>query len=167
MTLRASLLRAVNAARKIPQQLGVRTVRVWIRSSVRTLPALIPGGSTTNIDVELDPRPAVRELDSVDPSYWGAEAAGLTSGVAFADLYEIGPITPEHGSGGYSWDELRPLTTTTTDTTRIVLADVEAGGKLGTTGVEFELVAAKGQDKGRAFRWMLLVRRTRTHSTDG
>lgn len=167
MTLRTSLLRAVNAARRVPQNLGLRTIRVWIRSSERALPALIAGGSTTNTDVELDPRPAVRELDTVDASYWGAEAAGLASGFAQSEIYEIGPITPDYGAGGYSWGDLRPLVTTTTDTTRIVLADAEAGGKLGTTAVECELVQVRGQDKGRALRWMLLVRRCRPNATDG
>lgn len=167
MTLRTSLLAVAGRARAIPQALGLRTIRVWTRGSVRTTSALIDGGSTTNTDVELSPRPAVRELDTVDASYWGAEAAGLTAGYALADLFEVGPITPDHTGGGYTWAELRPLTTTPTNASRILLADDAAGGKLGTAKVEFEIVAVKGQDKGRSFRWMLLVRRCRTHSTDG
>ena len=167
VTLRASLLRAVNAARAVPQSLGLRTIRVWVRSSIRTLPALLPGGTTSSTDVEMVPRPAVRELDTVDASYWGAEASGLVSGFAQSEIYAIGPITPDHVSGGYSWSDLRPLVTTTTDTTRFVLADAEAGGKLGTTPIEFELVQARGQDKDRSVRWMLLVRRCRPNATDG
>lgn len=167
MTLRSSLLAVAERVRAIPQSLGMRTVRVWIRGSVRTMPALLDGGTTTNTDTELSPRPAVRELDTVDPSYWGAEAAGLASGYANAELFEIGPITPDHASGGYAWSDLRPLTTTPTNASRILLADAEAGGKLGTTKIEFELLEIKGQDKGRSFRWMLLVRRCRTHSVNG
>ena len=167
MTARAGLLRIVNRARAIPQALGLRTIRVWIRSSVRTRPALLTGGTTTTTDVEITPRPAVVRLDSVDPSYWGAEAIGLVQGQALVELYRIGPITPEHASGGYSLTDLVPLTTTTTNASRIALADDAAGGMLGTTPVEFEVVALKGQDKGRSFRWEMLVRRVRTHSTDG
>lgn len=167
MTLRPGLLRVVERARAIPQRLGLRTIRVWIRASVRTVPALLPGGSTTNTDVELSPRPAVVELETADPSYWGAEAAGLTSGFALSEVYQIGPITPEHASGGYSLSDLVPLTSTPTNASRVVLADEAAGGKLGTSGVEFEVVSIKGQDKGRSLRWMLLVRRVRTHSTNG
>lgn len=167
MSLRDSLLRVAARARAIPQALGLRTIKVWIRSSTRTTAALITGGTTTNTDVELSPRPAVVELESVDPSYWGAEAAGLVQGTALAELYQIGPITPDHATGGYSWSELRPLATTPKNASRFLLADADAGGKLGTSAVEFELVSIKGQDKGRSFRWMLLVRRCRTHATNG
>jgi hypothetical protein len=48
-----------------------------------------------------------------------------------------------------------------------LLADADGTGKLGTNGVEFELIAIKGQDKGRSFRWMLLVRRVRAQGTNG
>ncbi len=167
MTLRAGLLRIVDRARAIPQALGLRTIRVWIRSSVRTVAALLPGGTTTATDVELSPRPAVVEIETVDPSYWGAEAVGLTSGYSHAELYQIGPVTPSYAGGGYTWSDLRPLITTPTDATRVLLADTEAGGKLGTTAVEYELVSVRGQDKGRSLRWMLLVRRVRTHSING
>ena len=60
-----------------------------------------------------------------------------------------------------------PLTTTTTQASRVLLADAETGGLLGTTPVEFEVVSVKGQDKGRSLRWELLVRRVRNHETDG
>lgn len=167
MTPRSSLLAAVEAARAIPQALGLRTIRVWVRSSVRSRAALLAGGSTANADTELVPRPAVVRLETVDPSYWGAEAVGLVQGTALAELYQIGPITPDHASGGYAFSDLVPLTTTPTDASRVLLADDAAGGSLGTDPVEFEVVSIKGQDKGRSFRWELLVRRARTHSVDG
>lgn len=167
MTARAALLRVASRARGVPERLGLRTIRVWIRSSTRTTAALLTGNTTTNTDTELSPRPAVVELEAADPSYWGAEAAGLTNGYGLAELYQIGPVTPDHASGGYSWSELRPLATTPTNASRVLLADAESGGKLGTSAVEFELVSIKGQDKGRSLRWMLLVRRCRTHATNG
>ncbi len=167
MTLRGSLLRAVERARAIPQALGLRTIRVWIRSSVRTRPALLTGGTIANTDVELVPRPAVVRLDTVDPSYWGAEAVGLTQGLALSEVYQIGPITPAHATGGYAYADLVPLTSTPTDASRVLLADAEAGGTLGTTPIEFEVVSLKGQDKGRSLRWEMLVRRVREHGTNG
>jgi hypothetical protein len=165
--LRGSLLAAVEAARAIPEALGLRTIRVWIRAATRTQPALVPGGVTSTVDTELAPRPAVVRLETVDPSYWGAEAVGLVQGTALAEVYQIGPITPAHDGGGYSYADLVPLTTTTTQASRVLLADAEAGGLLGTTPVEFEVVSVKGQDKGRSLRWELLVRRVRNHETDG
>jgi hypothetical protein len=167
MTFRNAALAAASAARAIPQALGLRTIRVWIRQSTRSNAALLPGNTTSNVDVEIVPRPAVVEQETVDGSYWGAEAAGLVGGVANAELYQIGPVTPDWGPGGYSWTDLRPITTTPSRATRFLLADVDGTGKLGTTGVEFELVAIKGQDKGRSFRWMLLVRRVRAQGTNG
>lgn len=167
MTLRAGLLRAIERARAIPQSLGLRTIRVWIRSSTRTRPALLDGGTTSNVDVELSPRPAVVRLETVDPSYWGAEAVGLAQGLTQFELYQIGPITPAHDGGGYSLSDLIPLTSTPTSASRVLLADESAGGMLGTTPVEFEVVSLKGQDKGRSFRWEMLVRRVRNHATDG
>lgn len=167
MSLRLAALAAANAARAIPERLGLRTIRVWIRQSTRSNAALLPGNTTANVDTEIVPRPAVVEQETVDGSYWGAEAAGLVSGYANAELYEIGPITPDYGPRGYSWTDLRPLTTTPARATRFLLADVDGTGKIGTTGVEFELVAIKGQDKGRSFRWMLLVRRVRAQGTNG
>lgn len=167
MTLRLAALAAANAARAIPERLGLRTIRVWIRQSTRSNAALLPGNTTATVDTEIVPRPAVVEQETVDGSYWGAEAAGLVSGYANAELYEIGPITPDYGPRGYSWTDLRPLTTTPSRATRFLLADADGTGKIGTTGVEFELVAIKGQDKGRSFRWMLLVRRVRAQGTNG
>lgn len=167
MSLRASLLKIVGKARGVPSNLGLRTIRVWVRGSVRSKAALITGGTTINTDTEILPTPAVVEQDAVDPSYWGAEAAGLVQGQALSELYQIGPITPSYAGGGYDWTTLKSLTVTTTDAARILLADRDAGGKLGTTPVEFELLAIKGQDKGRSFRWMMLVRRVRTHSVNG
>ena len=167
MGFRESTLAAVAAARAIPQALGLRTIRVWIRQSTRSNAALLSGNTTTNVDAEMVPRPAVVEQETVDGSYWGAEAAGLVSGYANAEVYEIGPVTPDYGPGGYSWTDLRPLTTTPARATRFLLADADSTGKLGTTGVEFELVSIKGQDKGRSFRWMLLVRRVRAQGTNG
>lgn len=167
MSFRDATLRAVQAARKVPQALGLRTIRVWIRAATRTRPALLPGGTTSAVDVEIMPRPAVVQLETVDPSYWGAEAVGLTQGYAQSELFQIGPITPEHTAGGYSKDDLIPLTASTTQASRFLLADERAGGLLGTTGVEFELVQLRGQDKGRNFRWVALVRRVRAQGRDG
>jgi hypothetical protein len=62
---------------------------------------------------------------------------------------------------------LLPLTTTTKTANRILLADDAEGGLLGTVPVEFEIVSVRGQDKGRALRWMLLVRRVREHARNG
>lgn len=167
MGFRESTLAAVAAARGIPQTLGLRTIRVWIRQATRSNAALLPGNTTAYVDTEISPRPAVVEQDTVDGSYWGAEAAGLVSGYANADVYEIGPVTPDYGPGGYAWTDLRPLTTTPARATRFLLADADGTGKLGTGGTEFELVAIKGQDKGRSFRWMLLVRRVRAQAVNG
>lgn len=167
MSLRDDLLPVIEELRQIPADLGFRTIRVWVRGSVRSKAALLTGGTTANTDTEILPTPAVVEQDAVDPSYWGAEAAGLVQGQALSELYLIGPITPSYTGGGHDWASLRPLTTTPTDASRILLADRGAGGKLGTTPVEFELISIKGRDKGRSLRWMLLVRRVRTHSVNG
>jgi hypothetical protein len=167
MSLRDSLLALADSVRSIPATLGLRTIRVWIRSSTCTKAALIAGGSTANTDVEITPRPAVVEQDAVDASYWGAEAAGLVQGQSLTDIYQIGPITPDFAAGGYALGDLLPIRSTPTSASRILLADEAAGGKLGTTAVEFELLAIKGQDKGRSLRWTLLVRRCRTNSVNG
>lgn len=167
MTLRDDLRAIAESVRAIPQEMGLRAIRVWIRAATRTKAALLPGGTTSNADVEIVPRPAVVQLETVDPSYWGAEAVGLTQGYAQSELFQIGPITPEHTAGGYSKDDLIPLTASTTQASRFLLADERAGGLLGTTGIEFELVQLRGQDKGRSFRWMALVRRARAMGRDG
>lgn len=167
MTLRDDLRAIASDVRGIPQAMGLRAIRVWIRASVRSRPALLTGGTVTTTDVEIVPRPAVVAIDTVDPSYWGAQAAGLVGGQALSEFYQIGPVTPPHDGGGYSFGDLVPLTSTTTDASRILLADVDSTGMLGTTPVEFELVTLKGQDKGRSFRWELLVRRVRANNNDG
>lgn len=167
MSFRDSALRAAQSARGIPQRLGLRTIRVWVRRSTRTNAALLTGGAETHADIELEPRPAVSRVETADPSYWGAEAVGLVDGQALAEYYEIGPITPKHSAGGYSIADLLPLTTTTKTANRILLADDAEGGLLGTVPVEFEIVSVRGQDKGRALRWMLLVRRVREHARNG
>jgi len=167
VTLRDNLRGLAERLRGIPQAMGLRAIRVWIRASVRSRPALLTGGTVTTTDVEITPRPAVVAIDTVDPSYWGAATVGLIQGEAQAEFYQIGPITPPHDGGGYSFGDLVPLTSTTTNASRILLADVDSTGMIGTTPVEFELVTLKGQDKGRSFRWEMLVRRVRANNNDG
>lgn len=74
MTLRDDLRAIASDVRGIPQAMGLRAIRVWIRASVRSRPALLTGGTVTTTDVEIVPRPAVVAIDTVDPSYWGAQA---------------------------------------------------------------------------------------------
>lgn len=87
MTLRTDLLPVFDDARQIMQDFGLRTTRVTIR--VRTWSGgKVKLGTPTDVDTEILPRPRVRELDT--------------------RRVKVDKITPQHATGGYSRQQLRP-----------------------------------------------------------
>lgn len=83
MTLRDDLLPVFEGARQLIQDFGLRQHRIWIRAGQwSTNETLL--GALTNTDVELLPRPKVRELGP--------------------NRLEASKITPEFATGG--WDPL-------------------------------------------------------------
>jgi hypothetical protein len=102
MTLRDRLLPLVARARRIPADLGLRTITVSL-VTVTGDGALHKTGTTeTTTTLVITPTPKVRKL-SPERGAWfagGAEVgAGSPGGLA---VYEIGPFTPEHAAGGHS-----------------------------------------------------------------
>jgi hypothetical protein len=87
VTLRDDLLPVFDYGRTLIDDLGLRTTRVILRT--RTWDEGQVGlGELTEVDVELEPRPKVRE-----------KRPGFV---------EVGPITPEYAAGGYAPDAFDP-----------------------------------------------------------
>lgn len=98
MSFRDDVLRAVNAARAVPASLGIRDSRVYLRSKVWTAGSgsdEIGKGTLAATDVEITPRPRVKEL--------------------VGEKLRVGPITPSHSTGGYTPATLSPSDTAGSD----------------------------------------------------
>lgn len=113
MTLRTSLLPVVDNARRLLDNLGLRTnmvtrrLRTWASGEIgRPMPATV-NVDYTDEDITLDPSPKVRRVSAQEVA---------SSGGRYEDTdLVVGPITPAYsgpsGSGGYTTDQLDPVIT--------------------------------------------------------
>ena len=155
MTLRDDMLPVVETIRQIPADSGLRKIRVWVRSQTRTT-AFGLTGTVTNIDTEITPRPKVVR-DPEREGYYGSALARVADGRAMRRVYVIGPITPDHATGGRSIAELLGVTATDSARPLIMLQDDDATGELGTTLVPFKIESFLPSGAGRSFRHELVV----------
>lgn len=125
-TLRDGLLPVFESARTLIDGLGLRTTRV-IRRTKTWSGGQVGLGTLTTTDVELAPRPKVRD-------------AGPGQVV-------VGPITPAFAGGGYDHDDLVPAQTDAQDVIWVLI---------GADGEERPYRWA-GTDSRRAFRYMLTL----------
>jgi len=109
VTLRTDLLPLANTLRTLGADFGVYDVDVVVR--VRTYSGAVNAdgsavSSTTS--TTLSPRPKVRKLSEGEGSYLGGGTLDASNGKLLANEIEVGPITPDHTSGGYTLAELVP-----------------------------------------------------------
>lgn len=126
MALRDGLLPVFDSARTLIDNLGLRTTRV-IRRTRTWSGAEVGLGTVTTTDLELVPRPKVRD--------------------AGPGLVTVGPITPAFASGGYDADDLAPSQTAAQDVVWILI---------GADGTE-TAYRWHGSDSRLAFRYMLTL----------
>jgi len=88
VTLQSSLLPVLDSARTLLDTFGLRQTRVIVRSRTWSS-GEIQVGTAAVVDLELAPRPKVK-------------------GLAGDPVLEVGPITPEHTTGGYTPAQLNP-----------------------------------------------------------
>lgn len=153
MTLRSSLLATVARIRSIPQTLGLRNTTVTV--VVETWSAAVGTSGATlssTVSTVLTPTPRVTAQGDGGASAFGGGYASQSAGGLVATEYEIGPVTPDHTSGGYSWSDLIP----TGDVTKEVYV-VLAGENFTGSGERFEVVP--GSLVGASFRYTFRVRR--------
>jgi hypothetical protein len=126
VTLRDDLLPVVDTARTFIDSLGLRTTRVILRR--KTWSANEVGlGDRVDTDLELEPRPKVRE--------------------AGPGRVTVGPITPSYPGGGYTIAQLAPFLGEDEDSIWILVDD---------DGTERPYRWA-GMDDKRAFRIMVTL----------
>lgn len=109
MTLRDDLLPALDTLRTIPADLGLRANVVQVR--VRTYSGAVNADGTTlssTTTTTLSPAPKVRRLSEGQGSYFGGGTLDASNGTALAEELEVGPITPDYATGGYTLAELAP-----------------------------------------------------------
>lgn len=94
--------RAAEAAGARPTSVAI-TVQTW-SAAVGTSTATLSSTTTTT----LDPRPKVAAISPGSPSYFGGGTLAQSDGQTLAPEYEIGPITTDTGSVGYTLAELAP-----------------------------------------------------------
>lgn len=139
MSLRDDLLPMLEQIRAIPEDLGMRTIRVWVRSQSRTA-AFGLAGTTTDTDTEITPRPkCVRNADK--EGFYGASMAPRADGKGIRRVYEIGPITPDHATGGKKVSELFGVGATDAARPLVMMADQDNAGDLGVTRVAFKILS--------------------------
>lgn len=104
-------------------------------------------------DVELSPRPKVRQLGAGESSMYGGGPAA-SPGVSGTRVYEVGPITLDYAGGGYSLASLCPAESTATRVSFLLVGD-----DFESSGEEFDLVAPP--DASRPHQVTLRVGRSR------
>jgi hypothetical protein len=137
MSLRNALLPLVAEIRRIPFELGLRRVRVWIRAEASTSP-FGTGGVVVGSDVEITPRPrvvATREK----PGWSGGAIAPAYDGRAARRAFTIGPIVRTHAVGGVAVHDLFPAAATPSARPLIILAEDEDSGEIGVEPVAFKV----------------------------
>lgn len=147
-TLRDDLLPALNDARTICDDLGLRqnavdvVVRTWTSGRVGTPATQSPGTDYTDATVHLAPNPKVRRVTQ-------REVASSGGRYEDADLV-VGPMTPAFLGGGNTTDQLDPLVRDRGVELIFVLTGPNAG--------EHSLVDFR---RDRPMRYEAVVRRTR------
>jgi hypothetical protein len=127
MALRDDLLPVFGDARQLIQDLGLRTHRLYFRT--RTWTGGRAGkGDPTDVDVELLPRPKIRETESG---------------------YTVTGITPTYAGGGYTVDQLRILESPGVEKFYVV---VKPNGESVECGLDSGHDAV---DTGKNFNWSL------------
>lgn len=155
MTLRSRLLPAVDRIRGIRARFGMATIRVKLRVETWTGDINTAGVTASNTDALMSPQPKCVMVGEEVAAFYGRGDADPVTGSPTAAVYEIGPITPEHTSGGYSVLDLLSNTTPTAARRCLVLLAGDGLGATTTTDVLFEIVKV---DSSRAFRTMIIVR---------
>lgn len=146
MTLRDDLLPLANTLRTLGDTFGVYDVDVVVR--VRTYSGAVNANGTTlssTSSTTLSPRPKVRRISEGDGSFFGGGTLDASNGKLLADELEVGPITPDHATGGYTLAELAPAGASNKR------VDLLIGG------VAYEIFDA---DSSKPFRITLKVRRS-------
>jgi hypothetical protein len=145
MTLRDELLPLIDDLRGIAGDLGMHRFQVWVRT-VTWSGARIGLGNKTTTDTRLlvggqDPKVKVLKDESI------VAGADDLQGAEF----EIGPLTPSFGTGGYTLDTLDPSQSSTPTQYYFLLK----GPGLPTNG----LLCQKTQDDvGKPLRYVFRVR---------
>lgn len=156
-SLRAAHRAAADAGRRAAEAVGARPTRVYIRT--RTYTAAIHASGTTLVstaDVELSPRPRVRQLGAGDASFYGG-GPGAAPGLAGTRVYEVGPITLDYTGGGYSLASLCPGESTSTRVSYVLIGDDFDADE------EFDLVAPP--DASRPHQVILRMGRAKQGAT--
>lgn len=100
---------AADAGRRAAEAAGARSTSVVI--TVQTWSAAVGTSTATlssTVATTLDPRPKVTMISPGSPSYFGGGLLAQSDGQTLAPEYEIGPITTDTGSVGYTLAELAP-----------------------------------------------------------
>ena len=129
-----------NSVRRIPESLGQRTATVTVR--VRVYSAAVGASGTTitsTTDTILTPRPKVRQVSDGQKSYFGGGTLATLTGSALAGVYDIGPITPAFGAGGYDQGD---LVVAASASKRVTLILDDGGNEFTAGGEEFTITAA-------------------------
>lgn len=139
MTLRDELLPELAEAYGLVQELGLRTVRVWVRAQSSDQP-FNTDGALTESDTELSPRPRVVPTQE-QPGWSGGAIGPAYDGRAARRRFTVGPIVRTHTAGGYTVADLFPVAATASARALVMLADESAdvGGELGTTPHAFKV----------------------------
>ncbi len=141
MSFRTDILASLEAIRAIPEALGLRDVRVWVRDETSTQ-AFNTGGDVSVIDDEVSPRPKVVATKE-QPGFPGGAIAPAYDGRAARRRFTVGPLTRSHSAGGFLLLDLFPVTTTAARRPLIVLADADGDGEIGETPVAFRVEAVR------------------------
>lgn len=148
MTLRDDLLPALDDARTICDDLGLRqnavdvVVRTWTSGKVGAPATQTPGVDYSEQRVHLTPNPKVRRVTQ-------REVASSGGRYEDADLV-VGPMTPAFAGGGNTTDQLDPLVRQRGVELLFVVTGPNAG--------EYALVDFR---RDRPMRYECVVRRTR------
>jgi hypothetical protein len=139
MTLRDELLPVIEEAYALVDELGLRTIRVWVRAQSSDQP-FNTAGTITASDTELTPRPRVVQTPE-QPGWSGGAIAPAYDGRAARRRFTVGPIVRSHSVGGYKVADLFSVAATASDRALVMLADegADVGGELGTTPVAFKV----------------------------
>lgn len=138
MSLRDELLPVIEEAYGLVQELGLRTVRVWVRAQSSDQP-FNTDGALTESDTELSPRPRVVPTQE-QPGWSGGAIGPAYDGRAARRRFTVGPIVRTHSAGGYTVADLFPVAATASARALVMLADeAGVGGELGTTPRAFKV----------------------------
>lgn len=164
MSFRDDLRSALISIRQIPQDLGVRSVRVVLTIETWTAPINTAGATATRVEADMIPWPKVRKAGQDVALLYGAGPSDTVSGKPTANIYTVGPITPECTAGGYSVLDL--LSNTTNTTARRVGYVWLAGDGIGSTATELVPHELVDVDSARPFSTRLIVRQTTINPQD-